>query len=123
HKDILEPENILLISPNEVFNDYLSDVLPELGEKHVKNITFYRLIGQFPYFKARRFETVYENIRRLREDARAQDIYEYKSSLRYFKSLHAFLGSLADQVMVFRDLKDRYGIFIGKEKIHDIIYT
>ena len=122
HKDILEPENILLISPNEVFNDYLSDVLPELGEKHVKNITFYRLIGQFPYFKARRFETVYENIRRLREDARAQDIYEYKSSLRYFKSLHAFLGSLADQGMEFRDLKDRDGIFISKEKLHDIFY-
>lgn len=122
HKDILKPGNILLISPNEVFNDYLSDVLPELGENHVKNITFYRLLGQFPYFKARRFETVYGNIRRLREDAGAQDIYEFKSSLWYFRSLHAFLGSLADRGMEFRDLKDKDGIFMGKEKLNDIFY-
>lgn len=122
HKDTLKPENILLISPNEVFNDYLSDVLPELGENHVKNITFYRLIGQFPYFKARRFETVYENIRRLREDSSAHDIYQFKSSLDYFKSLHGFIDSLHTGGMEFRDLKDKDGIFISKEKLNDMFY-
>lgn len=123
HKDILNPENILLVSPNEVFNDYLSDVLPELGENHVKNTTFYRLVGQFPYFKARRFETVYENIRRLREDTDAHGVYKFKSSLSYFKSLHLFIESLATGGMEFRDLKDKDGIFISKEKLNDLFYN
>lgn len=122
HKETLKPENILLVSPNEVFNDYLSDVLPELGENHVKNITFYRLIGQFSYFKARRFETIYENVRRLREDTASHDIYKFKSSLDYFRTLHNFIESLATAGMEFRDLKDRDGIFISKEKLNDIFY-
>lgn len=122
HKETLKPENILLVSPNEVFNDYLSDVLPELGENHVKNTTFYRLIGQFPYFKARRFETVYENIRRLREDTASHEIYRFKSSLEYFRTLHQFLDSLAGGGMEFRDLKDKDGIFISKEKLNDLFY-
>ncbi|WP_411842533.1 HelD family protein [Salinicoccus sp. HZC-1] len=122
HKETLKPENILLISPNEVFNDYLSDVLPELGENHVKNITFYRLIGQFPYFKARRFETVYENIRRLRSDPGAHGIYKFKSSLEYFRTLHGYIDSLATGGMEFRDLKDKDGSFISKEKLNDLFY-
>ena len=35
----LESKNILIISPNEIFSDYISDVLPELGEKNTKCFT------------------------------------------------------------------------------------
>ncbi|MCL2416154.1 MAG: AAA family ATPase [Defluviitaleaceae bacterium] len=33
YKDRLKPENILIVSPNSVFADYISDVLPQLGEE------------------------------------------------------------------------------------------
>lgn len=34
-KDTLTAEDVLIISPNEVFADYISNVLPELGEEPV----------------------------------------------------------------------------------------
>ena len=123
HKDKLDPGNILLVSPNEVFNDYLSDVLPELGENHVKNMTFYRLISRFPYFGGRRFETVYENIRRLRETDQGHDIYAYKNSLHYFESLHRFMNRLHETGMEFRELKGEDGIFFTKEQLQHLFYN
>lgn len=36
----LNSNNIIIISPNEVFSDYISGVIPELGEANVDRITF-----------------------------------------------------------------------------------
>jgi len=36
----LTNKNVLIFSPNDVFTNYISDVLPELGEENVKTITF-----------------------------------------------------------------------------------
>lgn len=120
YKDILKPENILLVSPNEVFNDYLSDVLPELGENHIKNTTFYRMLSEFPYFKGRRFENVYDNISRLQHEP--HDDYRFKNSLGYFKELHVYLKSLQDNGFHFRDVKYQGGTLITKEKLSHMFY-
>lgn len=123
HKETLNPENILLISPNEVFNDYLSDVLPELGENHVRNTTFFRLISHFPYFKGRHFEHVYDNIKRLRQNDEGHDIYEFKNSLEYFKSLHVFMKRLETEGMEFRTLQGESGLFASREELVHIFYN
>jgi DNA helicase-2/ATP-dependent DNA helicase PcrA len=34
-RDTISSKNILIISPNKVFSDYISNVLPELGEEHI----------------------------------------------------------------------------------------
>jgi DNA helicase-2/ATP-dependent DNA helicase PcrA len=38
HKATLTSKNILIISPNKVFADYISNVLPELGEEQIAEI-------------------------------------------------------------------------------------
>lgn len=43
----LTSNNILIISPNAVFSKYISDVLPELGEENVADITFDEIIDRF----------------------------------------------------------------------------
>ena len=40
HRKELKADNILIFSPNEVFADYISDVLPELGETNILQTTF-----------------------------------------------------------------------------------
>lgn len=37
HKGEITSNDILIISPNKVFADYISNVLPELGEEKLKN--------------------------------------------------------------------------------------
>lgn len=39
-KDTVKSENILIFSPNHVFEDYISHVLPELGEENIRRSTF-----------------------------------------------------------------------------------
>ncbi|WP_330389291.1 HelD family protein [Geosporobacter ferrireducens] len=40
----LYSNNILILSPNEIFSQYISGVLPELGEENVQQITFDALV-------------------------------------------------------------------------------
>lgn len=40
-KDRLVAKNVTIISPNKVFGDYISTVLPELGEEPIAEISFY----------------------------------------------------------------------------------
>ncbi len=41
YKDTISPENIVIFSPNQVFSDYISNVLPELGEENTYRTTFF----------------------------------------------------------------------------------
>lgn len=103
HRSELKPEEILLLNPNEVFNDYLSEVLPELGEENVKSSTFYRLKTTHSYLNMRGFETASANIRRLEKDDLS--LYAYKNSIEYFNHLSEFIDSLEIQKSHFRTLK------------------
>lgn len=40
HRDQITPRNIAIFSPNSIFNDYISNVLPELGEENLLQTTF-----------------------------------------------------------------------------------
>ena len=63
----LSYSNILIFSPNDIFTEYISDVLPELGERNVLNTTFNDLLEQYlkKFGKLEKFsdflERVYDN--------------------------------------------------------------
>lgn len=40
YRDRVTPQNILIFSPNQIFNDYISNVLPQLGEDNMLQTTF-----------------------------------------------------------------------------------
>ncbi len=50
YRENITSENIAVFSPNNIFNDYISEVLPELGEENINRTTFYeyakRIIGE-----------------------------------------------------------------------------
>ena len=120
YRNRLKADNIMLMSPNEVFNDYVSDVLPELGEDNVKNMTFYRMRNEFIYFNGRRFESLAGNIQRLgHEDTTA---YKYKTSVEYFNHLKQYIERLGEYGMHFRDLKYGGKVLVPKELIERVFY-
>ncbi|SDN77021.1 HelD family protein [Vreelandella arcis] len=87
-KDTLSSEDILIISPNRVFADYISNVLPELGEETVNEIGMEDLAdelldGQY------RFETFFEQTTALLE----KNDEAMKARLR-FKASTDFLAQL-----------------------------
>jgi DNA helicase-2/ATP-dependent DNA helicase PcrA len=41
HRDTMSSESMVILSPNRIFADYISDVLPELGEENINQTTFH----------------------------------------------------------------------------------
>lgn len=46
-KDTLSSDDVMILSPNQVFGDYISNVLPELGEEQVAEIDFDAIAHRF----------------------------------------------------------------------------
>lgn len=40
YRDRIKADQIILFSPNSMFNNYVSNVLPELGEENMQQVTF-----------------------------------------------------------------------------------
>lgn len=45
--ETLSSDNVMILSPNQVFGDYIADVLPELGEQRIAEIGFDRIADEF----------------------------------------------------------------------------
>lgn len=121
HRANLTADKILLLNPNEVFNDYLSDVLPELGEENVNSSTFYTLRNKHPYLKTRQFERLTHNIRRL--EHQDHTAYKYKNSMYYLEHLQDYLYNLVNQNMYFRTLKNEEGVFVTSDQLKNDFYS
>ena len=50
----LKSANVLIFSPNKVFSEYISDVLPELGEENTRETTFHEFANSY----AKEFKSV-----------------------------------------------------------------
>ncbi|HSP57975.1 MAG TPA: UvrD-helicase domain-containing protein [Halomonas sp.] len=87
-KDSLSSEDILIISPNRVFSDYIANVLPELGEETVNQVGMEELADELLESQYR-FETFFEQTTALLE----KDDEAMKTRLRY-KASPEFLTEL-----------------------------
>lgn len=94
-KDTLSSEDILIISPNSVFADYISNVLPELGEETVNEIGMETLAKELLKDQYR-FQTFFEQTAELLEknDEQMKQRLRYKASPDFLKQL----GRYADEV-------------------------
>ncbi|MEX0994753.1 MAG: hypothetical protein WD599_04440, partial [Balneolaceae bacterium] len=66
YKDTLSARDIMIISPNKVFSDYISNVLPELGEESIPEMEMEELAERVLGSKYK-FEGFFEQVNRLLE--------------------------------------------------------
>lgn len=106
----MKSSNILILSPNSVFSDYISHILPELGEENIREMSF----DLFAYKELR--DTVfdcedrYDQIEReLQGDFGTEELaqYERKQSEEFLSQAEGFLMELEDSLMEFRDMEFR----------------
>lgn len=104
-KETLSSEDILIISPNSVFADYIANVLPELGEEQVNEVSMDTLAhelleGQY------RFQTFFEQTAALleKDDAAMKQRIRYKASPEFLKKLDAYAAHVEKNRFVAEDL-------------------
>ncbi|WP_253828662.1 HelD family protein [Prauserella aidingensis] len=97
-KDTLTSDNVMILSPNKVFGDYIADVLPELGEERVAEIDFDRIASRF-LDKLTGYETFSEQVVKLldRVDDAAAERMRFKAIPEFVASLDEWIASIADE--------------------------
>ncbi len=102
--DKLSSNNILIISPNTLFEQYISNVLPELGEKNVNSKTFEELIINI--LNGPKIETRNELLETLlsSNDNLIKSSMEFKCSSEFVEILNRFINDLPKRWIDFKDV-------------------
>lgn len=116
----LKSSNILVLSPNSVFSDYISHVLPELGEENIQEMSF----DLFAYRNLRDVagdcEDRYGYIER-RINGADSEHGEWKQSEQYVRAVEGFLIDLEDRLVDFDDMEYR-GVRMRAEEMLRLFY-
>ena len=116
----LKSKNIAIFSPNQIFNDYISDVLPDLGEENVHQTTFYEYARSYivPEIK---LESVHDQMDFMLSASKESHQYKLrkssiadKSSLEFLEVLDNYLALLNDHYEFFEDVKFNKTLVISK---------
>ncbi|MFC0559747.1 RNA polymerase recycling motor HelD [Halalkalibacter alkalisediminis] len=127
YRDTLLADEIVLFSPNPLFNSYISTVLPELGEENMQQTTFqayleHRLgenwqledpFSQMEFVLIEKQDPSYL--------ARLEAI-KIKSSLDYIHFIDSVIQSLQAEGLIFTDIVFRGNILFSNETIYQYFY-
>lgn len=101
----LESSNILILSPNSVFSDYISHILPELGEENIREMSFdlfaYRQLHKIAKDCEDRWNHIEKQMKGSSDDGR----YRWKQSKEYVAAVEGFLVELEDRLVDFKDIR------------------
>ncbi|HBA62245.1 MAG TPA: AAA family ATPase [Lachnospiraceae bacterium] len=106
-RDRLRSSDILILSPNSVFSDYISHILPELGEEHIQEMSFdlfaYRELKETVADCEDRYHMLERKI--AGNTAGVDPHSEEKQSRSFIGQVEGFLVGLEDRLMEFTDLE------------------
>ena len=121
----LSADNILIISPNSLFGQYISNVLPELGEDHVVSMVFEDIIAAV--LKNERVQSRNQFLENLISNSKYRDIIkssmEFKTSSRFLQILDRFIDDLPHRWMDFEDVFYEGECIITKETLKEKILS
>lgn len=113
--------NVVVFTPNKVFSEYISNVLPELGEDNTYDMTFYDLLCQnineykdiedFTGFISRYYKGNVTNY----------DMIKYKQSDDIIKDIDNYIANLLDNVCFMDNLTFDNFIEVDKEELNTML--
>lgn len=91
-RDTMAAKDLMIISPNKVFADYISNVLPELGEEHIPEMGMEELAEDL-LEGAFRFQTFFQQVSHLIEkhDEAFIERVRFKSGFAFLRQLNQYL--------------------------------
>ena len=92
-RDKINNSNVMIVSPNEIFNNYIAEVLPEIGEDNVCQSTFYDFAKAYiSEFKiSSKIEDAYEVVYGKGSDKNKFNEIKFKFDKIYTKILDRFI--------------------------------
>ena len=105
-RETVKAKDILIISPNKVFADYISNVLLEFGEEHIPEIGIEEIASEVLEHKYS-FQTFFEQVTYLMEnpDAAFIERIQTKSTFEFLSKLNQYLIYIENNYFTFTELR------------------
>ncbi len=119
----LSANNIMIISPNSIFEQYISSVLPELGEDNVVSVVFEDILSRI--LKDRKMQTKNAFLESIIADSLCKELYRnsiaFKTSASFLEILDRFLKDIPERWIEFEDVYYEGRCVVGKQTLKDKI--
>ena len=128
YRHSISPENIILFSPNPLFNSYVSTVLPELGEENMQQSTFQEYLDQ-RLNKDFDLEDPFDQMEYMLTASNDDDYNKrvlsirLKSSLEFKSMIDQYAEKLSQQGLIFHPLIFRKRAVVSSEQIYEYFYS
>lgn len=127
HRNKITSNNILIFSPNEIFNDYISNVLPELGEDNMYQTTYKDymhkaldiklakedMCDMMEYILNRKRDSIFEK--------RMKSI-KFKVSLEFIDILKSYAHYLDNKAPNFKDIVYKDKLIVDKKELEQLFF-
>ncbi|MCG7343817.1 UvrD-helicase domain-containing protein [Sporosarcina sp. ACRSL] len=128
YRESLNADQIILFSPNTLFNSYVSNVLPELGEENMQQVTFQEYLNH-RLSKDYQVENPYDQLEYVLTaentpsyQARVASI-RFKASPIFFEAIESYRKALEISGMQFKDLIFRGKPIVSAKQIENRFYN
>lgn len=110
----------ILFSPNQLFSDYISNVLPTTPTQKLVQFTYYQYVTRrLPTIQVQllfsQFTQQYTPVQKL--------IARVKDCLDFFKTAQTYATSHTRSGLRFRDIRFRGTVFFSRKRIREIFYS
>ena len=119
-RDRLKASDILILSPSSVFSDYISHILPELGEENIQEMSFDIFAYKELLDVVSDCEDRYDYLEKLMK-IQSKDYclhYQEKQSAAFLGQIESFLAVLEEELMNFKTVKFRKTKMTEEQVIH-----
>ena len=123
-RDKINNTNVMILSPNEIFNNYISDVLPEIGEDNVVQATFYEFAKSYitEFHISTKIEDVYEIVYGKKDEFSLNKFNEvkFKSDDFYTEILETFIKQNEIELMGLEPIEIQEQTVLSLDEIKQI---
>lgn len=128
YRGTLTSQNIMLFSPNPLFNSYISTVLPELGEENMQQSTFFEYLSS----RIEKSMEIEDSFMQLEFQLNSEQEPDYqkrmkniriKSSLAFKEIIDQYVKQLEIKGLEFKDFILKGKTLISKEEIKEQFYS
>lgn len=116
----LTSSDVIMFSPNQLFNDYIKNVLPEMGEQNMVQMTYWQFVSR--RLPGMEVESLFKQFEDQNSDT---NISAFKDSVNFFNLVTRYAKHLNKRGMIFKNVyfRDKKKPYFDKEKIKDIYYS
>ena len=113
----LTSDKVLIFAPNHVFSEYISHVLPELGEDNTKETTFSDFLETYisEYYTVESFTSFIERYYKYEEEN--IELIKFKQSDKILDAINKYIANYTNSAIFENDIFNQI-LFFEKEKLN-----